>query len=45
MSGVPTLAEYITYWLREVVEPNLAPGSYKDVRGTVPAQHRAGPGS
>jgi excisionase family DNA binding protein len=25
---VPTLAEYIAYWLREVVRPNLAPGSY-----------------
>src|SRR5262245_19756720 len=25
---VPTLAEYIVYWLREVVRPNLAPGSY-----------------
>jgi hypothetical protein len=22
---VPTLAEYLTEWLREVVEPNLAP--------------------
>jgi len=25
---VPSLAEYIGYWLREVVRPNLAPGSY-----------------
>jgi hypothetical protein len=25
---VPTVAEYIAYWLREVVRPNLAPGSY-----------------
>jgi Phage integrase, N-terminal SAM-like domain len=25
---VPTVAEYVAYWLREVVKPNLAPGSY-----------------
>lgn len=25
---VPTLAEYSKYWLREIVKPNLAPGSY-----------------
>ena len=25
---VPTLGEYMTYWLREVVEPNLAPATY-----------------
>jgi len=25
---VPTVAEYVTYWLDEVVRPNLAPGSY-----------------
>jgi hypothetical protein len=24
---VPTLAEYVTYWLNEIVRPNLAPGS------------------
>jgi integrase len=25
---VPTLAEYVAYWLKEIVKPNLAPGSY-----------------
>ena len=25
---IPTVAEYVAYWLREVVKPNLAPGSY-----------------
>jgi integrase len=25
---VPTLGEYAQYWLREIVEPNLAPGSF-----------------
>src|SRR4051812_12322078 len=25
---VPTVGEFVTYWLREVVQPNLAPGSY-----------------
>lgn len=25
---VPTLAEYTTYWLAEVVKPNLSPGTY-----------------
>ncbi len=24
----PTVADYLTYWLREVVEPNLAPLTY-----------------
>ena len=25
---VPSVADYVAYWLREVVRPNLAPGSY-----------------
>jgi hypothetical protein len=25
---VPTVRDYVAYWLREVVKPNLAPGSY-----------------
>src|SRR4051794_29306030 len=25
---VPTVGQYVTYWLREVVEPNLAPLTY-----------------
>jgi integrase len=25
---VPTLGEYVSYWLREIVQPNLAPGSF-----------------
>ncbi|RZU50808.1 site-specific recombinase XerD [Krasilnikovia cinnamomea] len=25
---VPTLGDFSTYWLREIVQPNLAPGSY-----------------
>lgn len=24
----PTVAEYVSYWLREIVEPNLSPGTY-----------------
>lgn len=30
---VPTVAEYIAYWLQEVVRPNLAPGSYETYEG------------
>jgi hypothetical protein len=30
---MPTVAEYIAYWLREVVKPNLAPGSYETYEG------------
>ena len=30
---VPTLGEYIAYWLREVVQPNLAPRSYDTYEG------------
>ena len=28
-SAVPTVAQHITYWLAEVVEPNLAPKTYE----------------
>jgi hypothetical protein len=30
---VPTVAEYVSYWLNEVVKPNLAPGSYETYEG------------
>jgi integrase len=30
---VPTLGEYVAYWLREVVQPNLAPRSYDTYEG------------
>ena len=30
---MPTLGEYIAYWLREVVEPNLAPRSFDTYEG------------
>src|SRR5689334_25380786 len=25
---VPAVAEYVAYWLREIVKPNLSPGTY-----------------
>jgi hypothetical protein len=25
---VPSLGEYVAYWLREIVQPNLSPGTY-----------------
>jgi integrase len=28
-SNVPKLAEFLTYWLREIVQPNLAPKTYE----------------
>jgi integrase len=28
-SDVPTLAEFLAYWLKEIVEPNLAPKTYE----------------
>jgi Phage integrase, N-terminal SAM-like domain len=28
-SGVPKLDEFLAYWLKEIVEPNLAPKTYK----------------
>jgi hypothetical protein len=30
---VPAVADYVTYWLEEVVRPNLAPGSYITYEG------------
>jgi chloramphenicol 3-O-phosphotransferase/integrase len=28
-SGIPKLGEFLAYWLREIVEPNLAPKTYE----------------
>jgi integrase len=41
---VPTLAEYIAYWLREVVRPNLAPGSCVTYEGLCRRHIVPGPG-
>ena len=30
---VPTLAQYLTYWLEEIVKPNLAPATYVSYEG------------
>jgi integrase len=32
---VPTLAEFLRYWLREIVQPNLAPATYVSYEGYV----------
>jgi integrase len=32
-SGVPKLAEFLGYWLTEIVEPNLAPKTYEKYEG------------
>ncbi len=39
----PTLASYLAYWHREVVEPNLAPKDYREVRAPYPPVSCPGP--
>jgi hypothetical protein len=29
---VPTVSQYMAYWLREVVKPNLAPKTYENMK-------------
>ena len=30
-TSVPTVRSYLTYWLREIVDPNLAPSTWSSV--------------
>ena len=34
-TDVPKLAEFLAYWLEEIVEPNLAPKTYRNTRYSV----------
>jgi integrase len=42
VTRVPTVGDHVAYWLREIVKPNLAPGSY--VTYEVVARHYIIPG-
>jgi hypothetical protein len=41
----PTLSEYMTYWLREVVTPSLKAKDGRDLRDASPPLHRARAGA
>jgi integrase len=42
---IPTLGDYLTYWLREIVQPNLAPATYVSYEGFVRLHIAPGIGS
>ena len=42
-TSVPPVSQYMNYWLREVVEPNLAPKTYEKYETFTASAHRALP--